>query len=438
MNIDNFLPLKAQLCFGVLHAATLAVAGSAAAISNAETPYQVAWTSTAPPLSSRSWSAAADATNNIYSSGLIDTGGGITGYLTKIDSSGGLIWNKPYGTTGSVVGYAVTVDNNQSPVVAGYTRGSLDPLKQNAGQNDIFLRGFSDQGDILWTTQYGSSDHDIAYSLDIDAIGNIYIGGYTAGGLNGNSSQGGFDAFIAKHDASGSLLWVNQFGTSERDEVNELRLDAVGNIYVGGSTDGSIDGVTVPAGRDGFVAKFDNDGNQVWVEQLQGLSTTVVESIAIGANAKVYSVGQSVGLDGDTAGESTQAFVIEHNPSNGDVQWLNEFGTDSLDVGTGLAIDTEGSLFVGGTTLKDFNLYKQDAFLAKLTPGGDVLWFEQFKTSERDFGNAMTIDLSDNPIVAGYISDADQAFVRKLVVPEPSSLVVLAVGFVLAMRNRLR
>ena len=48
------------------------------------------------------------------------------------------------------------------------------------------------------------------------------------------------DAFIAKYDASGTLRWTQQWGTSEWDSIVSLVADGQGNIYIAGVTGGNL------------------------------------------------------------------------------------------------------------------------------------------------------------------------------------------------------
>lgn len=76
----------------------------------------------------------------------------------------------------------------------------------------------------------------------MDPKGFVYVGGYTSGALPGQAHQGGEDAFLARFDPSGKLLWLRQFGTPLNDGVFGLTLDSAGNAYVTGHTLGSLGG----------------------------------------------------------------------------------------------------------------------------------------------------------------------------------------------------
>src|SRR5262249_40932202 len=63
--------------------------------------------------------------------------------------------------------------------------------------------------------------------IGVDAAGNVYVAGSTLGSLGG-ASAGWYDAFVAKYDAGGAALWTRQFGSSAHDHVNGVRGGAGG------------------------------------------------------------------------------------------------------------------------------------------------------------------------------------------------------------------
>jgi hypothetical protein len=74
-------------------------------------------------------------------------------------------------------------------------------------------------------------------------------------GSLGGTNAGGYDAFIRKYDASGTLEWTRQFGTSEYDNGVSVSEDGLGGVYISGWTEGSLGGPNAGS-RAAFVAKF--------------------------------------------------------------------------------------------------------------------------------------------------------------------------------------
>jgi len=148
----------------------------------------------------------------------------------------------------------VAVDAIGNAYISGFTRASLGGA--HFGAFDAFLLKYDGLGSLLWSQQIGSSGMDDAYSVALDASGNAYICGSTAGSL-GAPNAGGRDAFLMKYGSWGSLLWSQQIGTSRMDEAHSVAVDAFGNAYISGYTTGSLGGPNA-GGSDAFLAKYDS------------------------------------------------------------------------------------------------------------------------------------------------------------------------------------
>jgi len=158
---------------------------------------------------------------------------------------------------------------------------------------DIFLVKYNSSGTKQWTKQLGTSSHDGGNSVTTDSSGNIYVTGYTQGGLDGNTSSGHSDIFLiyvtgytqggldgntnygndcrfppcsdivlVKYNSYGTKQWTKQLGTSSDDRGNSVTTDSSGNIYVTGYTEGGLDGNTNSGGWDIFLIKFNSSGTK--------------------------------------------------------------------------------------------------------------------------------------------------------------------------------
>jgi Beta-propeller repeat len=159
------------------------------------------------------------------------------------------------GTSGEDVARAVATDSSGNVYVTGYTNGSLEST--NAGSNDVFLSKYDSSGTLLWTRQQGTSADDFAFGVVTDSSGNVYLSGYTAGALDGNTSAGGNDLFAIKYDSSGTRQWTRQFGGTANDSPNAIALDPSGNLYLAGATGGGFGGASNAGNFDILLARLD-------------------------------------------------------------------------------------------------------------------------------------------------------------------------------------
>ena len=176
--------------------------------------------------------------------------------------------DQPFAITGDQNAWGIATDSNNNIYISGITFGSSLDGTPNAGNQDAWLGKYDTQGNLLWTKQLGTSDYDFSFGVATDSNDNIYITGWTLGSLDGTPSAGYADAWVAKYDTQGNLLWTEELGTSTSDTSWDVTTDINGNVYITGETRGSLD-VTPNAGlEDAWVAKYDTQGNLLWTEQL--------------------------------------------------------------------------------------------------------------------------------------------------------------------------
>jgi len=158
-------------------------------------------------------------------------------------------------------GNGVSTDSSGNIYVTGYTYGGLDG-NTNSGEWDIFLVKYNSSGTKQWTKQLGTSSSDSGNGVTTDSSGNIYVTGYTRGGLDGNTNSGSYDIFLVKYNSSGTKQWTKQLGTSSGDYGNDVTTDSSDNVYVTGSTGGGLDGNTSSGNQDIFLVKYNSSGTK--------------------------------------------------------------------------------------------------------------------------------------------------------------------------------
>ncbi len=267
-------------------------------------------------------SVATDAAGNAYITGY--TSGAINGssagyadaFLTKYDAAGNLQWSRQIGTALNDKSYAVAIDAaTGSAYITGYTAGAMNG--PNAGAHDAFLAKYDTNGNAQWSRQLGTTTNDDAWSVATDSAGNAYLAGSTLGGING-SNVGGSDAFLAKYDSSGAFKWSRQVGTASDDYGNSVAVDGAGNIFLGGSSYGVL-GASKQGNDDAFLTKFDSAGSSLWSAQLGTSGYDYGWSVAADGSGNVFLSGSTDGsLGGANAGDSDGFLVKFAAPFPGD------------------------------------------------------------------------------------------------------------------------
>jgi len=309
----------------------------------------------------------------------------------------------------------VTVDSSNNIYVTGYTNGGLDNNTSSGGgstPSDIFLVKYNSSGVKQWTQQLGSSSNERGVAVAVDSSNNIYVTGYTFGGLDGNTNSGGdtvgADIILVKYNSSGTKQWTRQLGTSSEDVGNGVTVDSSNNIYVSGTTFGGLDGNTSAGSSDIFLVKFYDNGTKQWTRQLGTSSVDTGNGVTLDSSNNIYVTGNTYGgLDGNTSAGSYDIILVKYN-SSGTKQWTRQLGTSSSggDFGKRVSVDNSSNIYVTGSTYGGLDgntsAGSSDIYLVKYNSSGTKQWTRQLGDSTRDEGNGVTVDSIGNIYVTGY------------------------------------
>jgi hypothetical protein len=189
--------------------------------------------------------------------------------LIKFDSAGNLVWSKQIGTGADDRPRSLSIDGSGNVYMAGFTAGDLGG--PNAGAFDMFVSKFDPSGNLFWVRQLGTNFDEgccdgpnnvggDTVGVAADAHGNVYVASFTGGNLSApNAPPYVVDAFVAKYDPSGSLRWIEQFGTGVQEVGTGVSIDGQGYVYASGSTECHGASACALDGLYAFVAKYRDD-----------------------------------------------------------------------------------------------------------------------------------------------------------------------------------
>ena len=230
--------------------------------------------------SSNSDIATAGAHQTVYAGGPISSGtGGYDAFLVKFNSSGVRQWGTYYGGPDEDIGYSCATDASGNVYMIGSTSSTSGIATAGAHEttvNDGFLVKFNSSGVRQWGTYYGGPDEDIGYSCATDASGNVYLAGdtqqgsFTSSGMTTIGSHqsaygGGYsDGFLVKFDYNGQRQWATYYGGPNEDTGYSCATDASGNVYMSGGTQ-STSGIATSGAHqttfdDAFLVCFNSSG----------------------------------------------------------------------------------------------------------------------------------------------------------------------------------
>lgn len=329
--------------------------------------------------------------------------GGRDIFIWHLDASGNFVWAKNIGGTQSSilsddVGYDIKTDSWGNIYTIGSFEKTAD-FDPGPGTDslyagpycDIFILKLNANGDYVYAKNFGGTNYCIGRSIAIDALGNIYATGSFSDTVDFNPGAAVFnliaprsnqfvpgdpDIFVLKLDSSGNFIWAQNFGATREDIGQAIHVDATGNVYTTGVFEQTVDfnwssgtfNLSVPLYEDMFVLKSDSAGNFIWANQIKS------SSFYDGGNAITADTASNVYLTGSFAGtadldpgidsflvstpsSSSDMFILKLN-ANGNFVWGGSAGGIQSDVGEGMLVDNNGSVFTAGSFNRtaDFDL----------------------------------------------------------------------------------
>jgi len=291
-------------------------------------------------------------------------------FISKYNPDGSKAWTRLLGTSNQDYANAITTGGDGSIYVGGYTYGNLDG-QINSGGNDAFISKYKPDGTKAWTRLLGTSGQDNANGLTTSSDGSIYVGGYTGGNLDGQINSRSSDIFISKYNQDGTKAWTRLLGvhTSIGGNNGYLTTSSDGSIYVGGYTGSNLDGQINSGSTDAFISKYKPDGTKVWTRLLGTSGQDYANGLTTSSDGSIYVGGYTNGnLDGQIYSGGNDAFISKYKP-DGTKAWTRLLGTSSSEFATAISTSGDGSIYVGGYTGGNLdgqiNSGGNDAFISK-------------------------------------------------------------------------
>ena len=268
-------------------------------------------------------------------------------FVAKYSDSGSRLWAKSLGAGNQGSNLSAAAAQNGMIFVVGRTDQSIDSQTNN-GNWDAYLIALSGNGAKVWTRLIGSPTSDDAYSVATHSDGSIYVVGETDGSFDGQIHSGGKDGFVTKFDAAGNKIWTRFIGSSAYDVIYGVAVSQDGSIYLGGSTQGNLDGQTFKGGMDGFLTKLSANGTKLWTRLIGGVSTDEVRGVALGPDGSIFVTGYTHNnLDGEINKGWGDIFVSKFT-ADGSRLWTRLLGSTKGEYANAIVVSTDGSIFVAG------------------------------------------------------------------------------------------
>ena len=332
---------------------------------------------------------AVDSSGNVYVAGW-SAGEQNTDYVViKYNNNGDQQWAQRYNGLGNGYDapYGIALDSSGNVYVTGSSTG-------DGTGSDYTTIKYNPDGVQQWVQSYNGpgNGYDAALALAVDASGNAYVTG-TSTAQNGQP-----DCTTIKYDTNGNQQWAKPYDGSANgtDYGNSIAVDASGNVYVTGSSEGSA------TNRDYLTLKYDSSGNQQWAMTYSSAGSNVDEgrSVGVDGSGNVYVTGVLAYSEGKASTDDWG--TIKYN-SSGAEQWVRTYNgpANIADEAWSIAVEANGSSYVVGyshglTSGSDLTLIKYDT-------DGVQQWLQAYDSPAHgtDTGFDITLDSHGNVYVSG-------------------------------------
>jgi uncharacterized protein (TIGR03437 family) len=330
--------------------------------------------------------------------------GGADVFVVKLNSAGALRAAVHFGGAADDIPQGLALDPSGAVYIAGSTKSANFPVTTTTvvvqpvfggGASDAFVTKLNPSDlTIVYSTFLGGASDDAAASIQVDSIGNAYVAGSTKS-LNFpfvatsyqpvNLGRTALNGFVTKLNSTATQLIYSTYLIGDKDsEVRSIAVDSGGQAHVVGATQGgqfpnATGAATAVCGQDGFYLKLSADGTQATSNTcLGGIYKDEANAVAVDSSSSAYVTGSTFSPDFPVTrdslrrcGSSTDAFITKFNNA-GTMQFSGCFGGTRDDVGTAIAVDGLGTIYVTGTTNSTDFPVTADAVQSKLAGGVDI------------------------------------------------------------------
>ena len=279
------------------------------------------------------------------------------------------------------------------------------------GVSDIFIVKYNSNDEFQWVSTINSAQTMSVSKQNtaVDREGNIYFCGFLQVLTIEDTTFTPVGGAIIKFDSDGNFDWVR-----DNCGASVLTINSEGDLIVSAVHIFSIVGDSTFSDFAAHLAKFDSEGNFIWVESITGLTQAPslitcdpLDNILI----SVISFGTA-----SIGGTSIPIYDVglAKFSSTGVFEWIQVGSGAGMDMPLDLKTDSNGSSYLMGSTSD--SLYFGDAVAPLGSIGNFLFKFEndgtpQWGTSSiNTLGSALSVEPSGSVYFSGYTSTSTAYF----------------------------
>ena len=294
-------------------------------------------------------------------------------WVSKLDSSGAIIWEYSFGFAGSDTPYSIIQTNDDGYLLSGVLdvsasngQGNRNSILSRHAGGDYWVIKLNASGVKQWSNYYGGSFTDTAYdAIQTEDDGYIIIGSSDSDDVDITNNRGSYDFWILKISANGTLVWEKSFGGSEIDEAHAISQATDGNyLIVGDTRSNDLDISQNNGAADLWIIKITPEGTLLWEKTLGGSSFDVGRSISKTQDNGFLISGSSRSTNGSLTSNKGQndAWIVKIN-SSGNLEWQKTIGGSEVDFFyDAVELNDQTLIAVGDSNSSNEDIYENNGF----------------------------------------------------------------------------
>lgn len=312
---------------------------------------------------------------------IVDTDLDVT--VLKIDLDGEVDWFYRYeGFYGDYdIGFQIVQTADTNLHVAAYTCGllaeaNLISLHHKTGRNLGIVRYLGPEISM-----------DVAYALDKDENGMIYLTGYDY------EASDGRDLYVWKIDPPRNTDGYYSLQDYKSSGRGEAIIETPDSCYVIAGRQGTTSSYTTYGMR---LLKTDINGDTLWKRYIGGTDEDGAYNVLLCPDNGFLITGYT-----KSYGSGGKDVYIVKTDGSGLVEWEKVYGFESDEEAFTAALAPDGGYLIGATSTH--KTVEGDIWLLKLNAACDTLWTKWYGGEKRDEVNEIYPTVDDNFILAGSI-----------------------------------
>lgn len=283
------------------------------------------------------------------------TDGSFDYWVLKFNADDELEWNKTFGGSANDHGYDIVQTADLGYVILGYSQSNDGDVGENNGLSDAWVAKLDPEGNLVWKNTFGFVGGDTGFTITPSHDGGFLLTGLLdafASGGEGFGKHPGGNYWLIKVNANGVKEWSKHYGGFFTDTpYGAVQTEDGGYMIVGSSDSYETDYFNNLGTYDVWIVKVNAMGELLWTKNYGGLRTDEARAITASGDGNYIVVGDTRSSDqfvSENKG-SADLWMIKINP-NGELIWEKTFGGSDYDVARSVLLTSDNGFLISGSS----------------------------------------------------------------------------------------